>query len=124
MSDYRDTIKNAIENGIILDSCGYDERQKVWGRYIDLCGMSVEDAIPLGPEDCGGGGGNISKNSVTLFMQKNSEEEYTMHISVAKPLEIPITVSYTIDGVSATSIIPAGTTLYDTGYSGKNPQNP
>ena len=66
MSDYRDVVKKAIEEGWYLDSCGSDERYYTWGSFIDLCGMSVEDAkLP----DSGGGGGDDTGDGGT-----NSDE--------------------------------------------------
>lgn len=127
MSDYRDTIKNAIENGIILDSCGYDDRQKVWGRYIDLCGMTVKDAIPLGPEDCGGGGGDKSgktKNTVTFLMVENEQGNYTLNLSVEQASTNELKASFVMDGVTKLVTMPAGASIYDTRLTGYAPQKP
>ena len=70
MSDYKDILKSAKENGILLDSCGTDERQYWWGLYNDLCGMSVQDALDAqlgkGFNFNGGGDEGSSKKKNTI----------------------------------------------------------
>ena len=128
MSDYRDTIKASIENGFYLDSCGSDERYKVWGRYIDLCGMEVKDAIPKSPDDCcGGGGGDKSgktKNTVTLLMAENGEGNYTLRFSAEHASTNDYTVSFVMDGKTQLVTVPAGSGIYDSGLMGDNPKKP
>lgn len=124
MSDYRDIIKNAIENGIILDSCGSDERHYVWGRYIDLCEMAVEDAIPLGPEDCGGGKPSKTKNTITLLMAEGSQGTYTLHVSLSNALSSVLNLSFTMDGEPKLVEVPAGVVMYDTNLTGENQDKP
>lgn len=45
MSDFKETVKESIEKGIILDSCGKIERFYDYGRYIDLCGLDPKDIV-------------------------------------------------------------------------------
>ena len=125
MSDYRDTIKASIEQGFYLDSCGSEERHYDWGRYIDLCGMAVEDAIPISP-CCGGGGGGDSKpkNTITLYMLKNEDDKYTVHVSVEHQMQESINVSFTINGEPQLVTIPSNTAIYNTQISGENPAKP
>ena len=126
MSDYRDTIKSAIENGFYLDSCGSDERQYNWGRYIDLCGMDVKDAIPVSPCPCDGGGeeSGKTKNTVTLLMAQNETGNYTLHLSPQYASTDEFNVSLTVDGTAYLITVPAGTTIYDTEITGENPEKP
>lgn len=128
MSDYRDTIKAAIENGFYLDSCGSDERYKVWGRYIDLCGMDVKDAIPLGPEDCGGGGGGDksgkTKNTVTLLMASNAQGDYTLRFNAQYASTEDYQVSFVMNGVVHLVTVPAGASMFDTNLTGEDPKKP
>ena len=127
MSDYRDTVKAAIENGFYLDSCGSDDMKYVWGRYIDLCGMDVEDAIPYSPEDCCGGGGDKSgktKNTVTILMAENGEGNYTLRFSAQYASTDDYTVSFVMDGTTRLVTVPAGSSMFDSGLVGENPQKP
>ena len=128
MSDYRDTIKAAIENGFYLDSCGSDDMKYVWGRYIDLCGMEIEDAIPYSPEDCCcGGGGDESaktKNTVTLLMAENSEGNYTLRFSAQYASTNDYVVSFVMDGATRLVTVPAGSSMFDSGLMGETPQKP
>lgn len=45
MSDFKELVKESIENGIILDTCGKTERFYDYGRYIDLCGLDPKDIV-------------------------------------------------------------------------------
>jgi hypothetical protein len=45
MSDFKELVKESIENGIILDTCGETERFYDYGRYIDLCGLDPKDIV-------------------------------------------------------------------------------
>lgn len=45
MSDFKEFVKESIENGIILDTCGKTERFYDYGRYIDLCGLDPKDIV-------------------------------------------------------------------------------
>ena len=123
MSDLNDMIKKAIE--MHFDPCDYSERYYTWGSYIDLCDMSVKDAIPYTPGiDGGGEESGKTKNSATFLMQKNSSGDYTLCISLAKAASSNITVAYTLDGTEHTAIISAGSTVMDTGISGADPKKP
>ena len=56
MSDYKDIVRESLEKGFYLDSCGEPSQLYTWGSFIDLCGMSVEDANPANWEGGSGGG--------------------------------------------------------------------
>lgn len=45
MSDFKKNIKESIEKGIILDTCGKIERFYDYGRYVDLCGLDPKDIV-------------------------------------------------------------------------------
>ena len=126
MSDFRDTIKTAIEKGFYLDSCGSDERHYSWGLYTDLCGMSVEDAIPVSPCPCSGGGDDSgkTKNTVTFSMAPNGSGNYTVRISAAHASPSDFTASFSVNGQSYLITVPAGITNYDTEISGEDPSKP
>lgn len=122
MSTYKDVVKKAIEEGWYLDSCGSDERYYSWGSFMDLCGMSVEDAMI--PDSGGGEGDDKTKNTVNVTMQKGNDGEYSIHLVPTKAPEADVIVSMTVDGVSQVITIPAGVTNFDTGIKGENPAKP
>ena len=45
MSDFKKNIKESIEKGIILDTCGKIEIFYDYGRYVDLCGLDPKDIV-------------------------------------------------------------------------------
>lgn len=133
MSDFRDTVQLAAEKGFFLDSCGSEERHYTWGSYIDLCGMSVEDAKKA-PDACMQGGGSGSgedggdstkkKATVTFVMQKGSNGEYTLYVNTDKPSASDINVSFMMNNEPHTIAIPAGSTMFNTGLQGEDVTKP
>ena len=126
MSDFSDTLKYAIEHGILLDSCGESERQYWWGLYNDLCGMSVEDALKVqyyhqdGSIDPG-----KKTNIINFVMQKGADGEYTLYLIPKYAPTTPVTASFSVDGVPNTVTIPAGSTSFNTGIkSTEDPTKP
>ena len=130
MSDYRDIVREAIDKGFYLDSCGDPDRHYTWGSWIDLCGMSVEDANPANWEgDSGGGQGGGSdtaktKNTITFLMQKGSDSEYTLYLNAEKAPNEDVVVSFNMDDEPHIVTIPAGTTSLNTGLKGKVANKP
>lgn len=124
MSDFLDILKSAKDKGILLDSCGTDERQKWWGLYNDLCGMSVEDAMSVQYYHGEGGGGSKKKNTVTFVMQKGSDDEYSLLLSLSYAPTAPVNVTFSMNGETKNVIIPAGTQNYATGFKGATPDKP
>lgn len=129
MSDYRDIVRESIEKGFYLDSCGEPNQLYTWGSFIDLCGMSVEDANSANWE-CGPGGGQggsesaKTKNTITFLMQKGPDEEYTLYLNTEKIPNEDVTVSFTMDGDPHIVTIPSGTKTFNTGLKGKVPTKP
>lgn len=122
MSDFLDILKSAREKGIILDSCGSDERQKTWGLYTDLCGMSVEDALKgqnmaVIPSSDTGSSEDKKTNTVVFAMQQ-SGDEYELVLSTSNPPEGNVVVTFSFNGDAQTVVIPAGTSKYNTGLKG------
>ncbi len=124
MSDYRDIVKTAIEKGFYLDSCGSEERYYTWGSWIDLCGMSIEEAMSGLDDGQGGGSGSKKKNTVTFSMKQGSDGEYSLYVTAAYAPNSDVTVSFTVDNEQQTVVIPAGTTTVNTGIKGENGQKP
>ena len=124
MSDYRDIVKTAIEKGFYLDSCGSEERYYTWGSWIDLCGMSIEEAMSGLDDGQGGGSGSKKKNTVTFSMKQGSDGEYSLYVTAAYAPNYDVTVSFTVDNEQQTVVIPAGTTTVNTGIKGENGQKP
>lgn len=131
MSDYRDVVRTAIEKGFYLDSCGTDERHYTWGSWIDLCGMSVEDALKAADYGGNGGGGSEeggdsgkTKNTITLSMQKGGDDEYSLYLSAAKAPTSDVTVYFQFDGVTQSVVLPAGVTSVNSGLKGEDPSKP
>ena len=124
MGDYRDVVRTAIELGFYLDSCGTDERHYTWGSWVDLCGMSVEDAII--PDEGGSGGGDSTKtkNTITFLMQKGTDGEYELVLNAEKAPNADVVVSFTMDGTTNVVTMPAGTTSFNTGLKGEDPSKP
>lgn len=124
MSDYRDIVKTAIEKGFYLDSCGSEERYYTWGSWIDLCGMSIEEAMSGLDNGEGGGSGSKKKNTVTFSMKQDSSGEYSLYVTAAYAPNSDVTVSFTVDNEPKTVVIPAGTTTVNTGIKGENEEKP
>ena len=126
MSDFLDIIKSAADKGILLDSCGSDERQYWWGLYNDLCGMSVEDALACQYYHGDGGGDTPKKksNTINFLMQKGSGGEYTLYLVSTYAPTAPVFVSFTFDGQQQTVTFPAGSTSFDTNLKGETPTKP
>lgn len=124
MGDYRDVVRTAIELGFYLDSCGTDERHYTWGSWVDLCGMSVEDAIIPDEGDSGGGDSTKTKNTITFLMQKGADGEYALVLNAEKAPNADVVVSFTMDGTTNVVTIPAGTTSFNTGLKGEDPSKP
>lgn len=126
MSDFRDVVQSAITYGFYLDSCGEPERHYTWGSWIDLCGMSIEEA--MSGLDNGGGGNEDNtgktKNTITFVMQKGSDNEYSLYLTASQVPNEDVTVSFTMDGEPKIVTIPAGTNTLNTGFKGKNPSKP
>ena len=113
MSDYRDILLKALQEGKTMDSCGLDERYYDFGLYTDLCGMSVEDAIKSVTQCCCGGGGSNTggtktNNPITISAEKNTDNKYVVKVKAVYATTAPVIVSFTIDGQSVTATIPAG----------------
>lgn len=125
MSDYKDIVKSAMDKGILLDSCGLDDRQYWWGLYNDLCGMSVEDALKVQYYHQDGGDNPSKKTNVVNFvMQKGSSGDYTLFLVPTYAPTSPVMVSFLMDGASQSVTIPAGVTSFNTGLSGTEPTKP
>lgn len=125
MSDYKDVIKTAIENGFPLDTCGTDERHYSWGLYTDLCGMSVEEAKEAEDGGEGGGGsGSKKKNVITFAMQNKGDGTYALVISATYEPTADVSISFSIDGAQQNVTLPAGQKTLVTNISGVNPNYP
>lgn len=129
MSNFREVIDSAITYGFYLDSCGEPERHYSWGSWIDLCGMSVEEAMKgaEGGGDQGGGeGGDTAKtkNTITFLMQKGGDGEYSLYITAAHAPESDVLISFTMDGEQRIVTLPAGVTSYNTGLKGEDAEKP
>lgn len=126
MSDFSDTLKYAIEHGILLDSCGESERQYWWGLYNDLCGMSVEDALKVQYYHQDGSIDPDKKTNIINFvMQKGTDGEYTLYLIPKYAPTTPVMASFSVDGVPNTVTIPAGSTSFNTGIkSTEDPTKP
>lgn len=113
MSDYFDIIKSAKEKGILLDSCGTDDRQYWNGLYNDLCGMSVEDAMAV--QFWHGEMPESKKVNTVIFTMEASGSEYEL---VLKPKYAPtadVNVSFVLDDSPYTVVIPSGSLSFSTG---------
>ena len=115
MSDYRDILLKALQEGKSLDSCGTDDRYYDFGLYTDLCGMSVEDAIKATTQCCCGGNGSNTgstkvNNPIIISAEENGSSKYVVKIKAAYPSAAPVLVSVNIDGKDVTATIPAGST--------------
>ena len=124
MSDYRDVVRLAIEEGFYLDSCGEEERHYTWGSWIDLCGMDPEEAKS---KDWDGGDTDDTgktKNTITFVMQKGSGNEYTLYLNAEKAPNQDVVVSFVMDGEPQVVTMPAGTTSFDTGLKGQVANKP
>lgn len=117
MSNYLDTIKSAREKGILLDSCGSDERVYSWGLYSDFCGLSIEDVLKGQNTFPPSSGENPDKktNTVLISANKTAGEKYEVVLNITSAPTSEVIVSMTIDGSSYTITVPAGTTSYNTG---------
>ena len=125
MGDFRDVVHSALTLGFFLDSCGEPERHYTWGSWIDLCGMSVDEAMS-GLDDGEGGGGQSgkTKNIITFTMQKGPDNEYSLYLTASQVPNSDVVVSFTMDGEPKLVTIPAGTNMLSTGLKGKNPSKP
>ena len=125
MSDYNDIVKSAMDKGILLDSCGSDERQYWWGLYNDLCGMSVEDALRVQYYHQEGDIDPVKKTNIVNFvMQKGGSGNYTLFLVPTYAPTSPVTVTFLMDGASQSVTIPAGVTSFNTELSGSEPTKP
>ena len=123
MSDYRDVIRTAIEQGFYPDSCGEEERHYTWGAYVDLCGMDPADAvIPYDDEE--GGGSGKKKNTITVAMEKDAGGQYDVVLNATYAPTADVIVSFTLDGQAQVVTMPAGTKKLSTGLRGSDPQKP
>lgn len=121
--DFRDIIRSAIEQGFPLDKCGTDERQKMWARFNDLCGMSVEDA--LAAQSGGGDDPDVKKrNVITLSMQNNGSGVYYLTITATYEPTADVVVSFNFDGDAKNLTLAAGQKSLTTGIQGANPNKP
>ena len=63
MNNYKEVVKESLEKGIILDSCGQIERFYDYGRYIDLCGLDPSDIVE-NMQNAGTGGGSSGRTGI------------------------------------------------------------
>lgn len=125
MSDFKDIVKSAMDKGILLDSCGLDERQYWWGLYNDLCGMSVEDALKVQYYHQEGDIDPKKKTNIVNFvMQKGGSGNYTLYLVPTYAPTSPVIVSFVMDGATQTVTLPAGVTSYNTELTGTEPTKP
>lgn len=115
MSTFKDIEENAKLKGIILDSCGRDERHYSFGLYTDFCGMSYEDALKAQLSCCFEGASTQKTNIVKFYMESTSTDEFELTISLSEPSAENVNVSFTIDGEPKYVIVPAGQTSVKTG---------
>ena len=117
MSDYRDTLKEAYEKGILLDSCGLIDRYYTTGLYTDLCGMSPEDAknatiFPSGSTPTPVPPSSETPTNVITVTLDNLGEGLGFEL-VADPEYPPLKsvyLSFTIDGEIYSAVLPPNTT--------------
>jgi len=115
MSDYFDILKSAKEKGILLDSCGTDERQYWNGLYNDLCGMSVEDAMAVQYWHEGGGSSSKKSNTITFEMKASGSSQYELVLTPSAAPTASVNASFILDDTQHTVVIPAGSLSYSTG---------
>ncbi len=54
MGNYNNTIKEAMEEGFLLDKCGSEKRYYDFGVYQDFCGMTPQEILE-NMKNAGGG---------------------------------------------------------------------
>lgn len=115
MSNFKDTLQTAIDNGILLDYCGSAERMKYNGLYTDLCGMPLEEYTkPYCP--CNGGGGNNDDNPtkgnlvLTLSYADNGDGTFSPVVKADKTVLNDALLNIVIDGKNLNLTIAKGET--------------
>ena len=110
MSNFKEVVKESIEKGIILDSCGEVERFYDYGRYIDLCGLDPKDIVE-NMQNAGTGGGGSSKTNVVIngVVTEENGEYYVVFKATSVVLDM-ITISMIIDGKTQTVTMQPGST--------------
>ena len=112
MSNFKEVVKESIEKGIILDSCGEVERFYDYGRYIDLCGLDPKDIVE-NMQNAGTGGGGSSKTNVVINGVVTEDIEnggfYIAFNATSVVLDM-ITISMIIDGKTQTVTMQPGST--------------
>ena len=53
MGNFKDTIKEAMEEGFLLDKCGSEKRYYDFGVYQDFCGMTPKEILENMQSGCG-----------------------------------------------------------------------
>lgn len=108
MSNFKEVVKESIEKGIILDSCGEVERFYDYGRYIDLCGLDPKDIVE-NMQNAGTGGGGSSKTNVVIngVVTEENGEYYVVFNATSVVLDM-ITISMNIDGKTQTVTMQPG----------------
>lgn len=91
MSDFKDTLKEALENGMLLDSCGkgYADRGEyyTYGVYTDLCGLDLNSEPEPGPTPTPTGKTEnkisvaLNNKVVTLTSDKSVDTNVTVKVS-------------------------------------------
>lgn len=108
MSNFKEVVKESIEKGIILDSCGQIERFYDYGRYIDLCGLDPKDIVE-NMQNAGTGGGGSSKTNVVINgVVKEENGEYYVEFNATSVVLDIITISMIIDGKTQTVTMQPG----------------
>jgi hypothetical protein len=108
MSNFKEVVKESIEKGIILDSCGEVERFYDYGRYIDLCGLDPKDIVE-NMQNAGTGGGGSSKTNVVINGDVTEENgEYYVVFKATSVVLDTITISMIIDGKTQTVTMQPG----------------
>lgn len=108
---YKETVEYAKEHGILLDSCGLDERMKDSGLYTDLCGFPYETAIE---QMKGGSGGGAStgetRESNTLHIETYAAEsgKYGIRIRADKAVDGNLKITLTVNGIQHEAALASG----------------
>lgn len=91
---YEDTLKKAYEQGNTLDSCGIDEDLYDNGRFIDLCGLSLEDAVKANKR-----GVYIAQDNsiITISLTKLSDNKYEIVFNSLLAVEDDVVISFVLN---------------------------
>ena len=108
MSNFKEVVKESIEKGIILDSCGEVERFYDYGRYIDLCGLNPKDIVENMQNTCTCGGDSSKTNVVINGVVTEENGEYYVVLNATSEILDIITISMNIDNKTQTVTMQPG----------------